>query len=59
MAMPGVAKCREHAALKLVQAERDPRHKRKLIDAAQAWLLLASRLEELEQSMHHRRAKVR
>jgi hypothetical protein len=40
------AECREKAADKLAQAERDiGRRKQELEDAAEAWLLLASKLE--------------
>ncbi len=41
-----VAECKAKAAEKLAQAERDPRHRRKLQSAAKAWLLLASRIED-------------
>jgi hypothetical protein len=40
--------CRIRAQQKLAQAEREPRHSRKLIDAAQAWLLLADNLKRVE-----------
>ncbi len=40
--------CREKAADKLTQAARNiGRSKRKLEDAAEAWLILASRLEAI------------
>jgi hypothetical protein len=42
------AECRDRAEQKLQQAERDPRHRMRLIDAAQAWLILADREERLE-----------
>jgi hypothetical protein len=42
------AQCRERAKQKLAQAERDKRHSRRLIDAAQAWLLIASNLRRME-----------
>jgi hypothetical protein len=45
------AECRERAEQKLAQADRDPRHRRRLIEAAQAWLLLASRTRRLEASV--------
>lgn len=45
-----VAECQKRAALKLEQAEREPRHRRKLVAAAQAWLLLASRLGQDEEA---------
>ena len=40
--------CRVRAEQKLKQAERDTRHRRRLIRAAQAWLILADREERLE-----------
>jgi hypothetical protein len=40
--------CRKRVQEKLDQAEREPRHRRKLIDAAQAWLLLANGLKRVE-----------
>jgi hypothetical protein len=40
--------CRERAEQKLKQAESDSRHRRRFIDAAQAWLLLASGTRGLE-----------
>ena len=48
--MTGVAKCRKRAQEILAQAERDPRHSRKLIAAAECWLELASCLRRLEKS---------
>jgi hypothetical protein len=42
------AECRERAEQKLAESERDPRHRKRLIDAAQAWLVLASRMKRLE-----------
>jgi hypothetical protein len=42
------AECRAQAELKIAEADRDERHQKRLIDAAQAWLLLASRLRRLE-----------
>jgi hypothetical protein len=40
--------CRKRVQEKLDQAEQEPHHRRKLIDAAQAWLLLANGLERVE-----------
>jgi hypothetical protein len=41
------AECREKVAEKLVQAERDiGQRKRKLQNAAEAWLILATKVEE-------------
>jgi hypothetical protein len=42
------AVCRARAEEKLAQAERDHRHSRGLIDAAEAWLFLASQIRRLE-----------
>jgi hypothetical protein len=44
------AECRALAEQKLAQAERDDRHRRRLIAAAEGWLLLASKLREVEVS---------
>ena len=42
------AECREKAADKLAQAERDIGYrKKKLQNAAEAWLILASRIEDI------------
>ena len=41
-----VDECRAKAAEKLAQAEREPRHRRKLQNAAQAWLFLASKIDD-------------
>jgi hypothetical protein len=42
------AQCRTKALEKLMQAKQDKRHRRKLRSAAEAWLLLAERLDELD-----------
>ena len=42
------AECRARAEQKLKQAEGDPRHRRRLINAAHAWLILANQEERLE-----------
>ena len=47
-AMLTSAECRARAEQKLAQAERDERHSRRLINAAQAWLILASQMKRLE-----------
>jgi len=57
--MPGAAECRKRAAQKLEQAEREPRHRRKLVAAAQAWLLLANGLRQIEMPTPRTRATVR
>jgi hypothetical protein len=40
--------CRAIALQKLAQAKHDKRHRRKLASAAEAWLFLARRLDEVE-----------
>ena len=40
--------CRDRAEQKLKQAERDTQHRRRLVRAAEAWLILADREERLE-----------
>lgn len=45
-AMFTYAQCRAIAKQKLAQAEHDPENRRRLIAAANGWLLLASRLNE-------------
>jgi hypothetical protein len=53
-----VAECRARAEQKLAQAERDGRHRRKLIAAAEAWLLFANRIEVIEATaLHGERAR--
>jgi len=42
------AECRVRAEQKIAEAERDPRHRRRLINAAEAWLLLASQTRRVE-----------
>jgi hypothetical protein len=42
------AECRAKALEKIMQAKQDNRHRRKLISAAEAWLLLAKRLDQLD-----------
>jgi hypothetical protein len=42
------AECRAIAEQKLAEAERDERHSKGLIAAAEAWLLLANRLRRIE-----------
>jgi hypothetical protein len=38
------AECRAYAEQKLAQAERDDAHRKRLITAAEAWLILASQM---------------
>ena len=40
------AQCRAKAEEKLALAKRDPVHRRKLEDAARAWLILSDRMED-------------
>lgn len=40
--------CRARAEEKIAEAERHPRHHRRLICAAEAWLYLASQTKRLE-----------
>jgi hypothetical protein len=49
------AECRARAERKLKLAERDTSHRRRLITAAQAWLILADREERLEGASNLRR----
>ena len=42
------AECRAQVEQKLAQAERDERHRKRLITAAEAWLFLASQLRRVE-----------
>ena len=53
--MTGVARCRKRAQEILAQAERDPRHSRKLIAAAECWLEVASCLRRVEKSLEYLR----
>jgi hypothetical protein len=48
------AQCRAIAEKKLAQAEKDDRHRRRLITAAEAWFFLATRLsgEDTAPSTH-------
>jgi len=45
------AECRAYADEKLAQAERDYSHRKRLNNAAEGWLLLASRLRQVEASV--------
>jgi hypothetical protein len=42
------AECRAIALQKFAQAKHDKRHRRKLASAAEAWLFLAQKLDEVE-----------
>ena len=45
------AECRTLAEEKLAEADRDVRHRRRLITAAEGWIFLASQLRRLEKSL--------
>jgi hypothetical protein len=47
------ADCRAQAENSLAQAERDHRHRQRLLIAAEAWLFLASQLEAAEAAKLH------
>jgi hypothetical protein len=49
--------CRTLAEEKLAEADRDQGHRRRLITAAEGWLLLASQLRRLEKSLGYDAAK--
>jgi hypothetical protein len=48
---PTSAECRTLAEEKLAEADRNQRHRKRLITAAEGWLLLASRLMRLEKAL--------
>ncbi len=54
---PTSAECRTVAEEKLAEADRDKRHRRRLITAAEGWLVLASRLRRLEKTLGYDEAK--
>ncbi len=45
------AECRQRAEEKIADAERQPRHEKRLRTAAQGWLVLAEIMERLETSV--------
>ena len=47
------AECRAQAEQKLAQAQRDDRHRKRLIIAAEAWLFLANQLRRAERTFEH------
>jgi hypothetical protein len=47
------AECRAQAEEKLAQAQRDDRHRKRLITAAEAWLFLAGQLRQAEAAFEH------
>ena len=54
-----IAECRAQAEQKLAQAEHDDRHRKRLITAAEAWLLLAGQLRRGEKVVTKGRSKRR
>jgi hypothetical protein len=44
------AECRAFAEQKIAEADRNERHRIRFINAAQAWLILASQLRRIEAS---------
>lgn len=54
-----VVECRARAEQKLAQAEHDDQNRKRLIAAAEAWLLLAGQLRRDEKAARKRRAKLR
>lgn len=42
-----IAECRAKAEVKMALSKRDCLHRKKHVDAAEAWLFLASKLEDL------------
>jgi len=44
------AECRTLAEEKLAEADRDQRHRKRLITAAEGWLFLSSQLRRLEKT---------
>jgi hypothetical protein len=54
-----VAQCRAKAKEKTELAERDPRHRRKLMAAAQAWAFLADKMEEADSIISNAESRAR
>ena len=54
-----IAECRAQAEQKLAQAEHDDRNRKRLIAAAEAWLLLAGQLRRNEKVIAKGRSKRR
>jgi hypothetical protein len=51
------AECRTYAEEKLAEADRDKRHRKRLITAAEGWLFLASQLRRLEKTLGYDEVK--
>jgi hypothetical protein len=49
--------CREIAEKKLAEADRDGRHRKRLITAAEGWLFLASQLKRVEKTLRKQRPR--
>ena len=54
-----IAECRAQAEQKLAQADHDDRNRKRLIAAAEAWLLLAGQLRRNEKAITKSRSKRR
>ena len=54
-----IAECRAQAEHKLAQADHDDRNRKRLIAAAEAWLLLAGQLRRGEKAIAKRLSKRR
>ena len=54
---PTSAECRTLAEEKLAETDRDVRHRRRLITAAEGWLFLASQLRRLEKTLGYDEVK--
>ena len=56
------SECRAHAEEKIAQAQREPRHQRRLLTAAEGWLVLAGQIRRIEKAMAgagKKRSKIR
>jgi hypothetical protein len=45
------SECRTHAEQKIAQAQLEPRHQRRLLTAAQGWLVLAGQVRRMEKAL--------
>jgi len=52
-----IAECRAQAEQKLARAEHDDRNRKRLITAAEAWLILAGQLRRAEKAARQRLAR--
>ncbi len=53
------AQCRAKAEEKTGLAEREPRHRRRLLSAARGWTLVADRIEETDSSINNAQNRAR